>query len=329
MKDGSATVANVELEAALAALKRDYSRLAPRIRALEHQVTCECDGVTLRLHFPALRQGKATVQELVNAIYLHLTPFALSNKERAEVIDLYGKVSAEAFQEKTTALNAAAAALFIKAQKTTKRTGEAGELLLYLLTEWVLEAPQIIAKMTLKTNPQMPVYGSDGVHVRYCPKSSRLFIYWGESKIHADVDAAITAAATSIAKALTPAETEHELQLVKRHIDFSAMNEPSKAALLQYLDPHDEAYNERHDVVTCLIGFNFDGFQEAAGGDAGKAEDAFRELAKARLAVLAPKVAAAFRKAGLDKQQIELFFFPLPTVEEFRTMFQQKIGWQP
>ncbi len=228
---------------------------------------------------------------------------------------------------KITQLNATAARLFIKAHKATNRNGEAGELLLFLLTEWILGAPQVIAKMTLKTNPQMPVHGADGVHVRYCPETYRLFIYWGESKMYADVGAAITAAATSIAKSLKPDELGHELQLVQRNIDFAGLGAEGRIALLRYLDPHEEKYNERNDVVTCLIGFDFDGFQKASVGGDQKAEETFRTLAKEKLGEIAPKVAAALNAAGLGGQAIELFFFPLPTVQEFRDLFQARIGW--
>lgn len=316
-----------DLDTVLAAFSRDYSKLGPRIRELQHEVKCECAGVTLRLHFPAFRQGKPTVHELVELARLHLTPFALTRKEIDAVKALQSTMSFDELLIKTTQLNDAAAKLFIKAHKATNRNGEAGELLLYLLTEWILGAPQVIAKMSLKTNPQMPVHGADGVHVRYCPETARLFLYWGESKMYGDVGAAISAAATSIAKSLKPDELDHELQLVQRNIDFTGLEADGKEALLRYLDPHEEEYNERKDVITCLIGFDFDGFQKtSSGGDQG-AEDTFRALAKGQLEALAPKVTSALKAAGLDSQDVELFFFPLPAVQEFRDLFQARIGW--
>lgn len=318
-----------DLETVLAALSRDYSKMGARIRELKHEVTCECAGVTLHLHFPAFRQRRSTVNELVEFAWLHLTPFALTRKEIDAVKAFQFTLPFDDFHIKLTQLNDTAAKLFIKAHKATNRTGEAGELLLYLLTESILGAPQCIAKMTLKTNPQMPVHGADGVHVRYCPKTARLFLYWGESKMYGDVGAAIAAAANSIAKSLEPDELGHELQLVQRNIDFTGLGADGKAALLRYLDPHEEKYNERKDVVTCLIGFDFDGFQKASAAGDQAAEDTFRALAKEKLAAVAPKVAAAFRMVGLDSQDVELFFFPLPAVQEFRDLFQARIGWLP
>lgn len=317
------------LDDVLAALRRDYTKLAPRIRQLQHEVTCECSGVALHLHFPAFRQDKTTVRELVDAICLHLTSFALTRQEIEAVSSLQAIISFDELAAKIIQLNDSAAKLFIKAHKATNRNGEAGELLLYLLTEWVLGAPQIIAKMTLKTNPQMPVHGADGVHVRYCSETSRLFIYWGESKLYGDVGQAITAAATSIAKAVGPNEIGHELQLVQRNIDFSGIGADGKEALLRYLDPHEEEYNERKDVITCLIGFDFDGFQKASAAGDQQAEEQFRSLAAEKLAEVAPKVATALKGAGLSNQSVELFFFPLPAVKEFRDLFQARIGWLP
>lgn len=318
-----------DLDLILAALRRDYAKLAPRIRELQHEVSCQYQGVTLRLHFPAFRQGKATIRELVEIAWLHLMPFALTRQEIAKINSLYGKIPADEFQLKTTQLNAAAASLFVKAHKATNRSGEAGELMLYLLTEWILQAPQVIAKMTLKTNPQMPVHGADGIHVRYCNETSRLFIYWGESKMYGDVKAAIASAAKSIAKSLGQEELDHEIQLVQRNIDFTGLDEEGKAALLRYLDPHEETYNDRKDVITCLIGFDFEGFNEANAKGGDNAEPVFRELAKEALADIAPKVSEALTAAGLSGQDIELFLFPLPAVQDFRDLFQAKIGWLP
>lgn len=325
----AAQVDDTDLDIVLAALRRDYSKLAPRIRQLQHEVACECAGVTLHLHFPAFRQNTTTVQELVDAVWLHLASFALTRQEIDAVRSLQATLPFDEFHAKITQLNDTAAKLFIKAHKATNRNGEAGELLLYLLTEWILGAPQIIAKMTLKTNPMMPVHGADGVHVRYCGETSRLFIYWGESKMYGDVGKAIAAAATSIAKALGPEEIGHELQLVQRNIDFTGLEADGKAALLRYLDPHEEAYNERKDVVTCLVGFDFDGFEKASAAGDQKAEDLFRSLATEKLTEVAPKVAAALKTAGLADQSVELFFFPLPAVQEFRDLFQARIGWTP
>lgn len=317
-----------DLEAALAGLRRDYSKLVPRLRALEHTVTCECEGVNLRLHFPAFRQGKATVYELVDAIVHFLTSFALPRSDVKAVDDLYGQVSVDDFKLKVSQLSESAKTLFKRANQATNRNGEAGELLLYLLTEWILDAPQLVAKMSLKTNREMPVHGSDGIHVRYSVEQARLILYWGESKLYADIGDAITAAISSIMEAFEPEKMQHEIELVQRNIDFSGLDCAGKSAILKYLDPFDDAYNERHDVTTCLLGFNFDAFKAVSSFQAEKTEVEFIKLAEAKLKELAPKLATTINAAKLANRPIEIFFLPVPSVQELRDLFQAKIGWK-
>jgi hypothetical protein len=317
----------VDLEAAVAALRKDYSKLSARIRELTHAVVCDSHGVVIRLHFPAFRQSQPTIHELIEAIVHYLAPFALPRSECKAVDDLYREVDVEEFKTKFAELLERAKALFIRANKTTHRNGEAGELLLYLLTEWIIGAPQLIAKMSLKTNPQMPVYGADGVHVRYSREDKRLLLYWGEAKLHADVGSAISAAVQSIVEALLPDKMQHEIELVKRNIDFSGLDEQEREALLKYLDRFDETYNERHDVTTALIGFDYAGFTAVSKLDPSKAEAEFKVLARKKLTELAPTLATSLKDAGLEGRPVELFFFPVPSVADLRDIFQNKIGW--
>ena len=141
-----------DLKSAFAALSKDYGSLAARIRVLSHTVVCTSTGVTLRLHFPSFRQSKPTLSELADAIAVYLVHFALPRSEVEGLTSLYRSIEAIEFMKRYSILESRARALFIKANQTTNRNGEAGELLLYLLTEWILDAPQLIAKMSLKTN---------------------------------------------------------------------------------------------------------------------------------------------------------------------------------
>lgn len=314
-----------KLEEALAAFQRDYSILLPRIRTLTHTVKCDLKKVTLRLHFPALRQGNATVSELVDGIYQFIVPFCLPRSDIQKIRDQYGSIPVDEFMLKTSKLEQQAVGLFKRAHRLTNRNGEAGELLLYILTEWLLKAPQLLAKMSLKTNPEMPIHGSDGVHVRYCSDQSKLFLYWGESKLYSDIGDAINSATKSIEKALSSATLDHEIELVKRYIDFSNMEEDARKAILSYLDPFDENYNERQDITTCLIGFDFEKFSQVTQED--DPEKSFRLLAEKKLEEVGLTLTNALRKRNLEHKEIEFFFFPVPSVQNLRDLFQNKIGW--
>lgn len=307
-----------------ALLTKNYSGLSARIRSLDNEIRCPDSAITLRLYYPALRSGTPTIGELVDTIALYIIPFALPRSQIADVYKLYDIVTVEEFSRKHSELEQRALALFKRVQDTTRRNGEAGELLLYILTEWILEAPQLLAKMCLKTNRNMPVHGSDGIHVRYFEDRNALCLYYGESKLHADVGKAISEATASITTALKHESTKHEMELVHQHIDLTGLDQNAKKSILQYLDPLDEHSNHRINVATCLVGFNFDAFKNglAPGTDH---ETQFRQLAAAKLTELAPRISAAL-KATTD--QIEFFFFPVPSVEAMRDLFQSKIGWK-
>lgn len=331
-KDGAVTPPNKdslpldEIASALAGLRRDYSKLSPRVRELTHSIKSDCDEHSIRLHYPAFRQSQATVKELVDAIVHFVTPFCLP---RSEIQDLQSKFEELSFDDvmfEMSRLSQRALDLFKKAQAANNRNGEAGELLLYLLTEWVLSAPQILAKMSLKTNSQMPVHGADGVHVSYSESEGVLNLYWGESKLYSDVGEAMRSAGVSISEGLKAEKLDHEIDLVRRNLDLSGLAFEAKQALLKYLDPFDETYNRRHDIVTCLIGFDFNGFA-AVQSFGVNAEDEFKVLAESELASLSQRLNAVVKKHSLEYKKMEIFFFPLPSVSHMRELFQSRIGW--
>lgn len=316
----------MDLEQFVAVLTADYQKLEVRIRKIFHTVECECKGVTLRLHVPTVSQGQAKIAELVELLLDYMTTFALPRAELKAVSDKYGKITEEEYRIKRERLHREAIDLFIKANRATNRNGEAGELLLYLLTEWILEAPQLIAKLPLKTDPNMPVFGSDGIHFGYSKKHKNLILYTGEAKLVADVGRAIAEAAKSIAKMLAPDSMRHELRLVRRNLDFSGINESQKALLLSYLDPNEdhENYNKRIDVITCLVGFDFAGYRKLSPtcGD-----DELSKLVRIELEKWSAKIAADFTSSGINTRTAEIFLFPLPSVQTLRDLFQQRIGW--
>jgi hypothetical protein len=92
------------------------------------------------------------MSELVDTVSTYIVNFCLPRQQVADLNEQYGKVSPEEFTTMFEVLRQEAFDLFKRAHVATNRNGEAGELILYLLTEWLLEAPQIVAKMSLKTN---------------------------------------------------------------------------------------------------------------------------------------------------------------------------------
>jgi hypothetical protein len=57
------------------------------------------------------------------------------------------------------------------------KTGEGGEMLLFLLAERFLQLPQILCKMDLKTDSRMHYHGADGVYAGVT-SSGTLKLFW-------------------------------------------------------------------------------------------------------------------------------------------------------
>ncbi|MFH0984045.1 MAG: DUF1837 domain-containing protein [Candidatus Omnitrophota bacterium] len=219
-------------------------------------------------------------------------------------------------------LHRKAASLFSDLEKS----GESGELLLYLLVEYFLKFPQVMCKMPLKTNAQMHYHGIDGIHASVNGSTGRLALYWGESKLYKDIDAAIAASVTSIQPFLVPGggsgdPRERDLQLMR---DNLTLNSPDlEAALLRYLDPDDPLYKHLEYRGVCLIGFDHDAYPNTPHS---KTEEQVCVEIKSSVATWLEKLKSRTVAASLDSFVLEVFFVPFPSVQEFRDAFSKEIG---
>lgn len=134
-------------------------------------------------------------------------------------------------------------------QKTAK--GELGELILFTLLDVYFKAPKILSKISLKTNPRMPVFGADAVHGQYINGEFRLYL--GESKLYKSFKSAASEAAKSIKTAKD--KYSDEFDLLESYMDFPNIDSELEEKLLNLLDPFSE--NDISELIhsPCFIGF--------------------------------------------------------------------------
>jgi len=200
-------------------------------------------------------------------------------------------------------------------------SGEAGEMLLYLLLEVGLGLPQIFCKMPLKTNSQMHVHGVDGVHGSLEP-DGRLGLYWCEAKLYQSVSAATRECFASLAPYLLDdgsGPAQRDLLLVRDGLDTG--NEDLDRALKRFLD--DDSPTSRYRVVkgACLIGFSLEDYPSPFAEDGVSLVEEVKEqlegwFAGANRRVLSEKV---------ETFEIEIFCVPMPDVEEFRSAVKEHL----
>lgn len=205
------------------------------------------------------------------------------------------------------------------------KTGEGGEMLLFLLAERFLKLPQILCKMDLKTDSRMHYHGADGVYAGVTDDGI-LKLYWGESKLYNDAGAAIRACLDSLAPFLIEpdhedAERERDLVLLADKADLS--NPELTEALKRFFDKSSTQSKRVKYCGVALVGFDA-GFYPAdhVKAVAQELENAAREGLEGWRGLIGQRLSAE----KLDQTEIELFCLPLPSADGFRSAFLKAMG---
>jgi hypothetical protein len=205
-------------------------------------------------------------------------------------------------------------------------TGEPGELLIYALIEGELKAPKIVSKMSLKTNPNTPVYGSDGIHLGV--KNQNLLLIFGESKLISDRKQAISNALSSIQDFIYKKDPgrltmqQFELDIVlSNQID---VDEPLRGQLMGILDPYNRD-GQMPSKYVCFIGYDqASGLRKNFSNDREFLNGISKDMIQKTIDVINDLFnEEQFRPIkGLD---FEFFIVPFNTLENFRTYFIDQI----
>lgn len=310
----TATNPLAELEAMLSVSRQNYDAC---IGHVEHQHTCSGVTATTRMHhlkFDA--NGQPKLADLAKCLAEHVMEYAVSSRNRPSLRTSQDWAKFHNEARRLFRVNATARGM-------ADLSGEAGEMLLYFLLEAVLGAPQVVAKVELKTSPQMEVNGSDGIHMKWNAADNCVDVYFGESKLYTDVGAALTSAFDSIEKFHASGMREHEFAMATKH--FKGVEGPLKEAVKNMLDtgkpPPDARVNH-----ACLIGYDWtaSGLTPAQAQAAVEAQYQLKYLAEApRLHSL---LQTRFDNCQRKQFGFEVFFLPFTSVQAFRDAFHTAMG---
>jgi hypothetical protein len=269
-----------------------------------------------RCHFLARDgNGNPRINALAKALARQAVTFCMPRSVVAEAGEHYERTkSADKFVE----LQERTKNLFTRVEKS----GEGGELLLYVLLETILQIPQLLCKMPLKTNKEMHIHGSDGIHAKLLDNGN-LALYWGESKLHGTANGAIDSCFKSIAPYLKDEggteATERDLILVREKLD--AGDQEATAALARYFEDAGAESAKVEFRGACLIGFDLKDYPEPlkAGGEI--VEGIATSIEKWH-----QRIAARVGDHDLESFEFEVFCIPMPSVKEFRAALRDRLG---
>ena len=209
-----------------------------------------------------------------------------------------------------------------KLLRAEPKSGESGEVLIYFLLEALLDAPQMVAKMDLKTNRKVESLGSDGIHMKWDESEKFLDVYFAEAKLEKTPAAAVRNAVASLQKFHSSRQYEHELRLVTGH--FKHANERERQAVLRIIEGKEFGADCRIRHA-CLIGYDWAQYKKLPDLVVRELTTEFRrryEADRDRLHALVEKHFANFDRKTL---QFEIFFLPFTSVQEFRNAFYDAV----
>jgi hypothetical protein len=282
---------------------------APHVQLPGTNATCRCHILTTSPN------GRLRVDALAEKLARQAQDYCIPRSRIAEAAREYER-------NKTTAgfsaLEREARELFAKLEKS----GEGGELLLYLLLESVLGLPQLLCKMPLKTSSEMHVHGVDGVHGKLLANGN-LALYWGESKVYARVNDGIDECFQSLARYLLQDESgpaRRDLLLVRDHIDPG--DEQIRQALVKYFDETQPESARVEFRGACLVGFKLEDYPDHRGDGAATLS---KEIT-AQISKWQQRIKARVGTHQLESFELEIFCVPFPSVEDFRAKLRDKLG---
>ena len=306
------------------AIKGTYEGFQTRLIEVPYEWKCDKTNVSGKFFYLSFRDGTPSVSEFAEYVYHRIIPYCLPRAIRAEKDEKYSQTHDVRFIHELTDQ---ARNLFISAKKSQKTSGEPGEVILFMLLEAIIRAPQIACKMFLKTSENMPVHGSDSIHLTMGDTKGSVRLIWGESKLYGELSDALDAVCGSLRDFLDDksgrSSRDRDIDIIRDYMDVS---EQLKPLLLKYFDPYEPQSNLREEAFACLVGFDYTTYQKLEGSSAEEKESHFQREYSARIHSACELFCEKLKKTGLDKLRIYFFLIPFPDLLDFRSQFFQRLG---
>jgi len=209
-----------------------------------------------------------------------------------------------------------------------EKTGEGGEILLYILVQEFLELPQLISKMSLKTSGQLHYQGADGIHVSYNNLENKLNLFWGESKMYANMNDAMSECLKSIkAFLLDPISAksvqERDIHLITSNITANVNNPELEDLLVRYFDKDDDLSNNVEYKGLCFIGFDSDKYPTSS---IIKTTEEIKSDLQSELSKWYKSLSKKIKShTKLELKEMHVFLMPFPSVAKFREYYLKEI----
>lgn len=315
--DNQAATATNEFDYLQLYLSACRVQLGECIDLVTHNETIKGIPATTRMHHLKFDgNGRPMIRALAECLYRHVVDYCIAARNRQD--PLTNQDHARLLKE--------ARKYFVHPPATPDdpdQTGEAGECLLYMLIEVILQAPQMVAKMELKTNPNDEVKGSDGIHMAWNARDNVVEIYFGEAKLHKSISGALDSAFKSIETFHAEEMDRHEFLMATKHFKHA---DPSLQKAVEELLRDGVPKSGVRVKHACLIGYDWQHYR-ASGSLVGQAMvDDFRQRYSADATRIHDLTQSRFDTFARKELQFEIFFIPFESVQSLRDAFNEALS---
>lgn len=302
-----------------AILSGDPEELGVHLHLVERDIMIDGQNVKVYCHcLTTDGNGKVKIKRLAEFLRYAAADYAIP---RTRVEEARARDTKFRSTSAVAALHEKAKAVFTDLAKS----GEGGEMLLFLFAERFLGIPHVLCKMDLKTDSRMHYHGADGVYASVSD-DGKLKLFWGESKVYKDPTDAIRDCLSSLAPFLIEEDhlgssRERDLVLLSDKADLG--NPELSAAFRRFFDTSSPLSNRVEYCGVALVGFDADFYPD--DDKKGALEDIV-EAAKVGLEGWSTSLGRRLTAERLQHFDIHFLFLPLPSVDKFREAFLEAMG---
>ncbi|GGX33875.1 HamA C-terminal domain-containing protein [Undibacterium squillarum] len=278
-------------------------------------------------------EDKADVAKLAAYLWSAAQNYSLSRRRREEIRAQIEAAPGGDLSAFTLVTNAVRDAFMEFNNEYPHRSSEVGELLAYCIALEQLGAAQLLAKMALKTNNNMPVHGLDGIHGKV--ENGWLVLYFLESKLSGSANAGAKEFAKSVAGfSNNSKQYQREYQLVKELGNLDALSPDDKKIALEYFDIFGSSDKHRRERYVGVILYSdpksYNSLPEVKDEqEPGFHEKVFSEEYAKQLGAHQASALKHIENENGNAEKCRVYFVAVPDADDLRNLLYKAMGYVP
>jgi len=202
---------------------------------------------------------------------------------------------------------------------------EVGELILFVLLEsqGIL---QIVQKMPLKTSKEMPIHGSDGVHIQIA--DGFFLLHFGESKMVRTYQEGIRKALFSISEFYKENKGESdrdlEVEIISTHID-EVKFEGFVDLIEELVLPYGGDKSKRREVKSIFVGYDWEAFKTLSSRNGKDLTTHLSDLFHKAQPSIVDFCKDMIDKSDFKDEHFHIQFIPFINEQKFREKFKEAL----